>query len=539
MQLKNNNNTLKLLGFSTREVLHRLKESADFSALEKNQNPEQVLNELFLLLGRNLAVATSFLPEDKRQEGIVTFLCCRVLDAHEDMHLDGEISAQNIEACVDYLRGKKLTPPDAPSYSGNRETDLLECLLAKRLEWVKLSLDSLDNNRREQVQDLLQNLALYMAEDRREGRFGGFGNLEHYGRQVLGRIVEYSLTLLGLTLPESVDVKAIGHVLQTLNHIRDFNEDSELKRTLNDEPAAFLKMTLELIETALIIPSSLEELDFKNKPKERAAITYMVATSMAFLCKQTKTQGPWVAVHPVSTARLSQLSQHFFNHALYEIDTLLYQLITYHMHSRSGLSVNKNHFTQQLPGRRYSMQEHFELSIADQHPAPNKAKWLKHYIRVSRFSFLLLNQLPTNRISQQPRNHIEGHKIMISDYFMASATTSACNVGVKTLSLLSNVGSVLIDDMETGLEPDTRGIFAHALTTIVLTAQGANDKKIELLSQKNKEISKVLYYKKNHPQIFIQKIMFFLTRLTSKNTDQQTHEPSSFIPLKQPLVGND
>lgn len=87
--------SIRLSGPSGREALGGLRQSADFRRLKLLQSPTDFCNQMFLLLGRNLAVATSMLPPAKRQEGIITFLCCRVLDAHEDLHADGATSARN------------------------------------------------------------------------------------------------------------------------------------------------------------------------------------------------------------------------------------------------------------------------------------------------------------------------------------------------------------------------------------------------------------------------------------------------------------
>ncbi|HVK98808.1 MAG TPA: squalene/phytoene synthase family protein [Dongiaceae bacterium] len=490
----------RLSGPTGREALQGLRQSADFTRLQQLQSPADFCNRMFLLLGRNLAVAAAMLPPEKRQEGVITFLCCRVLDAHEDLHADGATSARHILAAMEYLTGKITTPPPAPIYEGNRETDRLEALLSDRLPWLRQALEALPRPQQTRVSTLLTRIAVEMANDRAKERFGGQGhmegrldgNLAEYGRNVLGRIVQYSLELLEIDIPLNLDFKPIGQILQILNHIRDFAEDNERQQQAGDGPVIMLKLLLELVETSTTTPHALGKLHFAQISGERAAISYMVATGVASICKQLKVPAPWLAAHPLLSARAARYSQSFFNYLLGEIDSTLLALVTVLLQREAGHD-NLPVAVYSSGGRANALQEAFELSIAEQHPDTATAIRLQNYIRLSRFSLAILDNLPTHRISGLPHNHIEGRRIMISDYFFAAAASVVCEIGPRELALFSRVGAALIEDRESGRGIDELGRTAAAVTEVVLQAQRCSAQEINAAVERNRAHSVALF----------------------------------------------
>lgn len=504
--------SIRLSGPSGREALGGLRQSADFRRLKLLQSPTDFCNQMFLLLGRNLAVATSMLPPAKRQEGIITFLCCRVLDAHEDLHSDGATSARNILAAMEYLTGKIATPPPAPVYEGQRETDRLEALLADRLPWLRQALEALPRAQQERVTKLLTAIAVEMANDRARERFGGQGNLAEYGRNVLGRIVQYSLELLEIGIPDNTDFRPIGQILQILNHIRDFGEDAQRQQHDHDGPVTILKLLLELVETSTTTPHALGKLRFPAVSGERATISYMVTTGMASICKQLKVPAPWLANHPLLSARIARHSQAFFNYILGEIDSTLLALITVLLQREAGhTALPSAHYS--TGGRATALQEAYELSIAETHPDATTAIHLQNYIRLSRFSLAILDNLPADRISGLPRNHIEGRRIMISDYFFAAAVSVICEIGPRELALFSRVGAELIEDLENGHGIDRFGRSAAAITEVVMQARGCSPQEISAAVASNREQSIALYARRNRSRAVFTTLIRLLSLL--------------------------
>lgn len=458
-------------GPSSQQALARLRETPDIGHLAELTSPTQFLDDLFLLLGRNLAVANGFLTTSQRQEGVIAFLCCRVLDAHEDLEPDGERSANGILDAAHYLCGTTDSPPAPPQYDGTRATNQLEALLSARLPWLRQALQQLPPASQTRIQDLLQDLARAMAHDRRQQQTGGVGNLSQYGRDVLGRVVEYSLQLLQIQLPDTVDFRPIGQALQSLNHIRDFSEDRAQRNPALDEPVLMLRLLLELAETSCTASVSLRRLAFAPVSGERAALTYMVATSLASIYKQLRVQPPLPVSHALLSARLCRYSQRLFDYLVTAIDDALLQLLNDTLQRESGQLPATKATRQQLLS---TPQELFELEIADTHPDRQQAIRLKHYIRLSRLSLAMLDDLPLTTISRLPRHNVEGRKIMISDYFMAAAVSVVCEIGSQELALLSRVGAELIEDREKGLGIDAFGRTAAALTRVIMTARGIN-----------------------------------------------------------------
>ena len=477
-------------GPELQQALARLRESADISRLAGVTSPTEFFNDLFLLLGRNLAVANGFLSKPQRQEGVVAFLCCRVLDAHEDLEADSERSAAGILAAAHYLCGQHDSPPPAPYYEGPRETNQLEALLSARLPWLRQALQQLVPASQVRVMRLIQDLATAMAYDRRQQHSGGVGNLSEYGRAVLGRVVEYSLQLLQIRLPDTVDFRPIGLALQCLNHIRDFAEDCTARERSLDEPVLMLRLLLELAETSCTASVSLGRLTFAPVSGERAALTYMVATSLGSIYKQLRVQPPLPVSHAVTSARLCRYSQRLFTHLITGIDDALLQLLNDTLQRESG-----EHKPYSVPRQSVlsTPQERFELSIADTHPDRNHAIRLKHYIRLTRFSLAILDDLPVTTISGLPRHNAIGRKIMISDYFMAASVSVACEIGSQELALLSRVGAQLIEDREQGLGIDAKGRTAAVLTDVVSTARGLSGADISAEIARNQQQSQQLF----------------------------------------------
>lgn len=509
-------------GPNTRQALLRLREAPDIHHLSALVSPTQFLDDLFLLLGRNLAVANSFLTTPQRQEGVIAFLCCRVLDAHEDLEPDGERSACGILDAAQYLCGAQETPPPPPHYDGTRTTNQLEALLSARLPWLRQALLQLPPASQTRIRALLPDLARAMAHDRRQQQTGGVGNLSEYGRDVLGRVVEYSLQLLQIQWPDTVDFRPIGQALQSLNHIRDFAEDRAQRNPTLDEPELMLRLLLELAETACTASVSLRRLTFAPISGERAALTYMVATSLASVYKQLRVQPPLPVTQALLSARLCRFSQRLFDYLVTAIDDALLQLLSDTLQRESGQPPAQVHVRQRLLS---TPQESFELQIAETHPDRQQAIRLKHYIRLSRLSLAMLDDLPLTTISRLPRHNVEGRKIMISDYFMAAAVALLCEIGSRELALLSRVGAELIEDREKGLGIDAFGRNAAALTNVVMAARGvsATDAAADIV--RNQHRSQRLFVQRDRTHWLLSTLTGFLQALQRKRSPLPTPTP--------------
>lgn len=473
------------------QALLRLRESANIEQLQQLPDGTAFLEEMFLLLGRNLAVAATWLPTPARQEGIVAFLACRVLDAHEDLHADDKQSACAIMDACAFLCGNSATPPPVPHIHHSRESDQLEALLASRADTVRQAIQSLPPAAATRVRQLLTTIAQAMAEHRLQ-QAADNGASAQYGHAVLGRIVQYSLQLLGLKLPDSEDYLQLGHALQNLNHIRDLASDLEQAGAEQDGPARLLRLLLELVEASATASHLLGRLQFPAVSGERAALTYMVATSLASIYKQVRVPPTWLAANATFSARLARISPFFFAQLLQEIDNTLLQLILVLLHRETGNTAPAPALGEAARVLS-SAQEKFELTIADQHPDAATAARLKRYVRLNRYSLAILHDLPDSRISGLPRNHVEGRKIMISDYFMAAAVGVMCEVGHQELALFSRVGAELIEDLESGLGVDAEGRTAAALSRLVLQAKGCSADTAITQIERNRQHSVMLF----------------------------------------------
>jgi len=474
-------------------IRNRISETPDYAALASCADERRFLETLFLYLGRNLAVAVAFLEPQQREEGMLAYLCCRVLDAYEDMEPDPQRSACQIESAANFLMGHGKYQPEPLSQQQQRATERLECMLANRIHWLQAALQTLPPSGQSRIFRLLATLANTMAASRRAGVYGGRGDIDQYGRDVLGSCIEYAFQLVGVVLPVALDVQEIGVVLQCLNHYRDHQDDLSVQQLSDDEHLDLLNVFLVLIESAVTVPLTLSLVDLDRKPEVRAAVSYMVATSLRFVYRKLQLKAPFLVDKAYACALLARSSNRVYLYQLSEIDNVLLQLVDGYLSVYAGAGTytpKRIHYTSTKASRK---QELFEMSIADLHPAASSAALLKRYIRLSHFSLAILNQLPQERISEVSGSHSEGLRIMISDYLMASAVAGGCQLGARNLALFSRVGAKLIEAIELGQTIDAQGLTAEAITRCVCEAQGLELRETERLVGRNRAQSIRLY----------------------------------------------
>jgi hypothetical protein len=446
---------------------------------------------MFQASGRNLAVAAAFLSNAACEEGKVAFLCCRALDAHEDLNADRETAAQRVAETADYLLGRSAGVPTVPTSRGCRESDQLEFLLASRLPWLKQAVGELPATRRLRVETLIDDVARAMTAHARARRNGAA--METYGSQVLGRVVRYSFELIGIRLTPTVDPEPIGRLCQSINDLRDleFEESAARGDASSDREVIRSSLWLELAETAAIATSVLRELPFGEATDGKAALVYMAVTTLKAVAREAGFPLPRLARHPVSAA-LSVSSEHSaYRRILQEIDGIVLGIMIQRARYLAG-AADLPPATNTLPDD--SRQTEFEAGLADQHPDPKVAVTLKRSCQLFRWSVLLTRNLPAEPLSHRSAGNEDGTLLMLSDYLMAAAVIGLEEIGLPVLAAFCRSCSELIDGLQ--IHPDQtdpNGLLAVFLTEATGNARGLARTEIERQCRENQASSRALH----------------------------------------------
>ncbi|HEY1187653.1 MAG TPA: hypothetical protein VGE74_08345 [Gemmata sp.] len=483
-------------------ALRRLRESAPLQRLSRLTSPGEFIDQMFFAAGRNLAVASGFLPAEVRNEGRIAFLCCRALDAHEDLNPDPELAAQRILEVAAFLCGRSTVPPPVPTGSGDRASDRLEALVAARLPWLRAALVALPAPQRERVEALIDDLARAMSAHARTPHLAGAAPAP-YGVQVLGRVVRYALALMRVEVAPTVDPDPIGRLCQAVNDLRDLPDDMAAHSGGGDPEGARSALWLELAETAAVASSVLRDLRFTGTAGARGALVYMAATTLKAVARQAGFPLPWVTRHPLGAALLASAGHRAYRRALLQVD-------------RTVLGVMVHRSQVPCPGTAPPAaphgwgQDEFEAALADQHPDPALAAVLKRSCRLFRCSLLLTRGLPPVPLSSRRADGPDGPLLMLSDYLMATAITGIERAGLPVLAHFCRACGALVDERQNHPgQTDPTGHLAAFLAATVGAARGLPPAEVEKRCRESRERSRRLH-RADEPRPLVQTLKTYL-----------------------------
>jgi hypothetical protein len=428
-------------------ALRRLRAPVQLDRLADSDSPRLFFDGVFQALAGNLTVATPMLPRAVAEEVKLAFLCCRVLDAHENLVADAEASARGILEAAQYLTSDHASPPPAPVYRGTRETDRLDALLAERLDWLREALGALPRDRRERMLELVQDLAAAKAEARLGSRAGATKD-GRYAERVLGRAARYGIELLGGEVPPTVDLGPPGRTFQAINDLRDLRAHPDASGEAEaDVGLQRLMVKLELARAAVATPSALRGIRFARLSRARGAVAYIVATTFGSLAKAAGVARPGFVKHPVAAAAAAATSQRSYLRLLAEADVVVLRVLV--RFAEIDGETHASRARRLRPAARLRLERRAaerEWAAADRHPDPGKAAVLKEICRLVRFSLLLTNQLPEERLSERAGEGWEGRILLLSDALIAFAFERAAAQGPRVLAQLSAAFAHLMDD---------------------------------------------------------------------------------------------
>jgi phytoene/squalene synthetase len=472
-------------------ALRRLRAPSQLRRLSQLEDPVEFIDQVFLAAARNLAVASGFLSADMRRDGKIAFLCCRALDAHEDLNRDPAVAALRLAETADYLRGESDFLPSPPAETGSRESDQLEFLVASRLPWLRHALASLPALRRDRISALIEDLARTMIVHAHSP--SGAEVRSRYGEQALGRVVRYSFALMQVDPAATIDPASIGRLCQAVNDLRDFSHDvfRRRERANWDAEAEKALLWLELAESATAVTPVLRAPGFARASRPRAAVTYMAATTLKCIAAQADYPLPWLARHPVCGALVGGAFWSGYQRILLHLERTLLGLLVHLAQSWGGAAPAVTPADLKLRGLR---QDTFELALADQHPDPRSATGLKQACRLLKYSILLTSYLPQSALSSRPQGDSGGQLLMLSDYLMARAFAVIQAASLPALGLFSRTCATISEELQEREDPnDPQGHLAAFLSEVVGIARGTPRVQRQQLCARNRDISCALH----------------------------------------------
>jgi len=491
-------------------TLGQLRRRADIRQIAALRDPDQFLDAAFAASAGNLAVAAALLPASSRIEGTVAYLCCRALDACEDLTASAQEARTLLRRCSDYLSGHCDQAPALNGEVPERYSDQLEHLILCRLCWLRSALDRLPAYGRRRVEKLIADVAdemLRLAEARRDRDTRHSGE---YADRVLGRVVKYSVELLGIGSRWTIDCGSIARVAQIANDLRDRNVDVHAGPTSPSQ--TFLTMLLGAMEPATSVLSALSGLEFPRVSRTRAAVAYVVATSARFYLRvigvplNRRLQGP------LRTSLRCMISARAFTGFLVELEALI---------SVCATSVGSSLFagapgspaaaspsagqTAMRVDRRLS---DFETSLALSLPSRSAGLALNSAVEMARLGTQLRANLPAARLTSDDESDASHSSVLLSDYLFAAAVFQLEPLGLDVLAGFADFLAAEAENSErTGALDDERGELAALLTRIVISANGQYGQSAVAAESRNRSLGR-LYYRLDRTKSPLARIPF-------------------------------
>jgi hypothetical protein len=442
----------------------------DIKKIAALRDADRFLEAAFAASAGNLAVATVFLSAASRAEGAVAHLCCRALDACEDLAESAEEAKSLLRHCIAYLSGATDGEPTSIAKVPRCYSDQLEHLILSRLCWLRSALARLPALRQQRVRRLVADVGEGMARLAEARRARDPGHAAEYADRVLGKVVKYSIELLGIPSRWAIDYGSIAQVAQTANDLRD--RDVEYHIGTASPQQTLFTLLLGALEPATSVTGALSGFRFSKISRARAATVYVVATSTRFYLRTIGAPLTRRLQSPLRTALICMISPRAYATFLVEVGNLITVCATTVCSSlfagpRPSLATDD---AAPRVGRRLS---DFETSLALSWPLPSAALALSRAVDMARTATSLRANLPAARLTSDEGANGPHASILLSDYLFGAAVLRLQPLGLEVLAGFAEFLAAEAENSEsTGALVDERGELAAFLTRIVMSANG-------------------------------------------------------------------
>ena len=466
----------------------RLPDIREIAAL---RDSDQFLDAAFTASAGNLAIATVFLSPASRTEGTVAHLCCRALDACEDLAESAEEAKSLLRACMAYLSGTADGEPAPIGKVPQCYSDQLEHLILSRLGELRSALVRLPALRRQRVRRLVAEVGEGMAGLAEARRARDPRHAAEYAESVLGKVVEYSIQLLGTPSRWAIDYGSIAQVAQSANDLRDRHVECHIGT--GSPPPTLFTLLLGALEPATSVTSALSGFQFPKISRARAATVYVVATSTRFYLRVVGAPLTQRLQSPLRTALLCMISPRAYAAFLVEVENLITVCAT--TVCSSLFSRPRPSFATDDPAPRVGRRlADFETSLALTWPLPSAALALNRAVEMARTATSLRANLPVARLTSDEGESDSHASILLSDYLFGAAVLRLQPLGLEVLAGFAEFLAAEAENSErTGALTDERGELAAFLTRIVVSANGQYGRTVAADENRNRSLGQIYH----------------------------------------------
>lgn len=419
---------------------------------------------------RNLAMAASFLPIRQQEEVAIAYLCCRVLDAYEDLTPSHVCAMQSVRQAARYLCGDTQIVPVSLLGHPTRETDRLERFLSTRIDLLREALHGhLSPAARARVFSLLRRTAAGMCRALRMSR-DTQGSLladqsSRYGDMVLGAIVEYAAkcVLPNVTIDRRL-CRAVGRVLQTANDLRDLNWDEFSGCRLNSEPRQLqaIRRLLRLLPELSLTRQFLEKIQAHGGPGVRACAAVMVETTTRFFEKWLRARtatGP----SPLRRALASLVSIRAFGRLIEGVERSAYLIAD--AACRGFVGTTSRHIMNSQPASTGDRARRYLRYLIYQDPRSESRIIIEHAAEMTELALSLHQLVQPELLAQGPSQVLAG-TLIVGDYVALCAVLALANLGGDAVATLGSwlLGYLRANPLRNGVKGAAAGAVSHYLS---------------------------------------------------------------------------
>lgn len=466
----------------------------DIRKIAALRDADEFLDAAFMASAGNLAVATVFLSPASRTEGAVAHLCCRALDACEDLAESAEEAKSHLRHCIAYLSGATDGEPAPIGKVPQCYSDQLEHLILSRLRWLRSALARLPALRQQRVRRLVADVGEGMVGLAEARRARDPGHAAEYADSVLGKVVKYSVELLDISSRWAIDYGSIAQVAQTANDLRDRHVECHIGTA--SPPQTLFMLLLGALEPATSVTGALSGFRFSKISRARAATVYVVATSTRFYLRIIGAPLSKRLQSPLRTALICMISPRAYAAFLVEVENLVAVCATTVCSSlfagpRPSLATDD---PAPRVGRGLS---DFETSLALSWPLPSAALALSRAVDMARTATSLRANLSVAPLTSDEGANGPHASILLSDYLFGAAVLRLQPLGLEVLAGFADFLAAEAETSErTGALTDERGELAAFLTRIVISANGLYGRNVLADENRNRSLGQ-LYHRQD------------------------------------------
>jgi hypothetical protein len=416
-----------------------LRRPTPWRALRDANSATELIRYAWPASARNLALATAFLPLPLQQEAAIAYLCCRALDAYEDLSTSSAQAIQGMRWAARFICGASAEAPARPELSGGSDSDRLEGVLAANLRPLRQALEGLLPVQKRRVKRLILRLAAAMVAQLKKSAAstepGQDEQRYRYGGWVLGESVAYAVQLVLPKLPlDRKSCQAVGRVLQAANDLRDLDRDAARVAKAAAEPIQLrlLPLLLGALIDLPVVRRFLERIQTHGNAELRACATIMIVTTTRFYERYFLGAALAAGGSPLCSAIASLASKRAFAQQVERVESSISR-ITSTASQWLGGSLQLPALESVVAGARYRRYLEQLACRVDSAPAIST---LQHALELAHIALSLHDRIPAAPRAVKDAEPLGA--LLLGDYLVLSAVTLLAELGGESVATLGD-----------------------------------------------------------------------------------------------------